>query len=153
VLKRLEAGGKGRVHIVPAGSIEMIQLNTTDPWTEVDGERASAKSRHPTLTDPAVREAFGMLVDRASIQAHIYGRTGIATPNFLNQPARFRSPNNKMAELNIDGANRVLDAAGWTRGSDGVRAKDGKRLKYVFQTSINAPRQKVQAIVKQACQK
>ena len=153
VLKRLEASGRGRLQIVPAGSIEMLQLNTTDPWTEVDGERASAKSRHPTLTDPAVREALRLLVDRASIQAHIYGRTGIATPNFLNLPTRFRSPNNKLTELNIDGANRVLDQAGWTRGSDGVRAKDGKRLKYLFQTAINAPRQKVQAIVKQACQK
>jgi len=34
-----------------------------------------------------------------------------------------------------------------------VRAKDGKRLKLVFQTSINSVRQKVQAIVKQACTK
>jgi peptide/nickel transport system substrate-binding protein len=91
-------------------------------------------------------------VDRSSIQAHIYGRTGIATPNFLNQPPRFRSPNNK-AEFNVDKANQVLDAAGWKRGPDGIRAKDGKKLKYVFQTSTNAPRQKVQAIVKQACQR
>jgi peptide/nickel transport system substrate-binding protein len=152
ILKRLEATGKGKVHIVPAGSIEMIQLNNTDPWTEVDGERSSVKTRHPTLTDPAVREALNLLVDRASIQAHIYGRTGVATPNFLNQPARFRSPNNKW-EFNVDKANQVLDAAGWKRGADGVRVKDGKSLKYVFQTSINAPRQKVQTIVKEACQR
>jgi peptide/nickel transport system substrate-binding protein len=152
VLKRLEAGGKGKVHIVPAGSIEMIQLNHTDPWTEVDGERSSIKTRHPTLTDPAVREALSWLVDRASIQAHIYGRTGVATPNFLNQPPRFRSPNNS-SEFSVEKANQILDAGGWKRGTDGVRAKDGKRLKYVFQTSTNAPRQKVQAIVKQACQK
>src|SRR5262249_35582453 len=46
-----------------------------------------------------------------------------------------------------------LDAAGWKRGADGIRAKDGKRLKFVYQTSINAPRQKTQAIVKQACSK
>jgi peptide/nickel transport system substrate-binding protein len=39
------------------------------------------------------------------------------------------------------------------RGTDGIRAKGGKRLKLVFQTSINAPRQKTQAIVKQACQR
>jgi hypothetical protein len=31
------------------------------------------------------------------------------------------------------------------------QTKDGKRLKLVFQTSLNAPRQKTQAIVKQAC--
>ena len=36
---------------------------------------------------------------------------------------------------------------------DAVRAKDSKPLKFVFQTSINAPRQKTQAIVKQAAAK
>jgi peptide/nickel transport system substrate-binding protein len=50
----------------------------------------------------------------------------------------------------VDRANQVLDAAGWKRGPDGIRARDGKRLKMVFQTSINAPRQKNQQIVKQA---
>ena len=152
ILKRLEAGGKGRVVIVPAGSVEMLQLNNTDPWNEVDGERANVKSKHPTLTEPAVRQAISLLVDRQSMQEHIYGRTGIATRNFLNQPSRFRSPNNNF-EFNVDKANQVLDAAGWRRGSDGVREKGGKKLKYVYQTSINAPRQKCQAIVKQACQR
>ena len=56
-------------------------------------------------------------------------------------------------EFNVDKANQILDAAGWKRGADGIRAKDGKKLKFVYQTSINAPRQKTQAIVKQACQK
>jgi peptide/nickel transport system substrate-binding protein len=152
ILKRLEAGGKGRIQIVSAGSMEMLQLNNTDPWTEMDGERANPKSRHPTLTDNSVRQALNLLVDRQSIQDHIYGRTGIATRNFLNQPARFRSPNNQF-EFSIDKANQVLDAGGWKRGGDGVREKGGKKLRYVYQTSINAPRQKCQAIIKQACQK
>lgn len=152
ILKRMEAGGKGKISIAPGGSIEMIQLNCTDPWTEVDGERASVKSAHPTLTDPVVREALNMLVDRGSIQEHIYGRTGTATRNFLNQPVRFRSPNNKW-EFNVDKANSILDATGWRRGSDGIRMKADKKLKYVFQTSTNASRQKVQALVKQGCQR
>ena len=46
-----------------------------------------------------------------------------------------------------------MDKAGWAKGPDGIRAKDGKKLKFVYQTSINQPRQKTQAIVKQACQK
>jgi peptide/nickel transport system substrate-binding protein len=152
ILKRMEAGGKGKINIIPGGAIEMIYLNHSDPWTEVEGERASVKSRHPTLTDPAVRTALSLLVDRGSVQEHVYGRTGIATRNMLNQPSRFRSPNTKW-EFSVDKANQALDAAGWKRGSDGIRVKDGKKLKYVFQTSTNAPRQKVQAIVKQACQK
>jgi peptide/nickel transport system substrate-binding protein len=152
ILKRLEAGGKGRAVITQGANIEHIPLNATDPWTEVDGERASVKSRHPLFSDPAVREAMNLLVDRGAVQEHIYGRTGVATANFLNNPSRFRSPNTKW-EFSVDKANQVLEAAGWKRGPDGIRAKDGRKLKLVYQTSINAPRQKNQAIVKQACQK
>jgi len=152
ILTRLEAGGKGRVNIIPGGDIEFIQFNFTDPWTEVDGERASIKTKHPILTDPAVREAISLLVDRASIQQFIYGRTGIATANFVNNPERFRSKSNKF-EFNVEKASQLLEKAGWKVGSDGVRAKEGKKLKFVYQTSVNQPRQKTQAIVKQAAQK
>jgi len=152
ILVRLEKGGKGRVVITPGGGIEHMQLNTTDPWTEVDGERSSLKTRHPTLSDPAVRQALKLLVDKDSIEKHIYGRIGIATPNYINNPDQFRSKTTK-SEFNIDKANALLDKAGWARGADGVRAKDGKKLKFVYQTSINQPRQKTQAIIKQACQK
>jgi peptide/nickel transport system substrate-binding protein len=152
ILKRMEQGGKGRADIVAGGNIEHIQLNNTDPWTEVDGERSSLKTRHPFLTDPAVRQALNLLVDRGSVQEQIYGRTGIATANFLNQPSRFASKATKW-ELNVEKAAQILEAAGWKKGSDGIRAKDGKKLKMVYQTSINAPRQKTQAIVKQAAAK
>jgi peptide/nickel transport system substrate-binding protein len=152
ILKRMEQGGKGKADIVAGGNIEHIQLNNTDPWKEVDGERSSVKTVHPFLTDPAVRQALNLLVDRASVQEQIYGRTGIATANFLNQPARFQSKATKW-EFNVEKANQILEQAGWKKGSDGIRAKDGKKLKIVYQTSINAPRQKNQAIVKQAAAK
>jgi peptide/nickel transport system substrate-binding protein len=150
ILRRLEQGGKGRVVVWPTGNPEHIQLNNADPWREVDGERASARTTHPTLSDPAVRAALNVLVDRGSIQEEIYGRGGQTSANFLNSPSRFYSKNTRW-EFSVDRANLILDAAGWRRGADGIRAKDGKRLRLVYQTSINAPRQKTQAIVKQAC--
>ena len=151
--KKLEEGGKGqRRRSWTAAASSIIQINFTDPWTEVDGERSSIKTKHPTLSDKAVRQALNLLVDRGSVEKFIYGRTGVATANFLNNPERFRSKTTKF-EFNIDKANQILDAAGWKQGSDGIREKDGKKLKFVFQTSINEPRQKTQAIVKQACQK
>jgi len=152
ILKRLEASGKGHADIRLGGNIEHIQLNNTDPWTEVDGERSSVKTKHPFLTDPAVRQAFNLLVDRASVQQFIYGRTGIASANFVNAPEKFVSKNTKY-EFSVEKAIKLLDDAGWKPGPDGIRAKDGVKLKVVYQTSINAPRQKTQAIVKQACQK
>ena len=152
ILLRLEKSGKGTTQMAFGGNIEHIQLNTTDPWTEVDGERASMKTKHPTLTDKAVRQSLALLIDRKSVQEHIYGRTGVATGNFVNNPEKFVSKNTKW-EFNIDKANKILDDAGWKRGADGIREKDGKKLKFVYQTSINTPRQKTQAIIKQACQK
>ncbi|MBV8835991.1 MAG: peptide ABC transporter substrate-binding protein, partial [Alphaproteobacteria bacterium] len=152
ILRRLEKGGKGRVAITDGSAIEHVQLNTTDPWTEIEGERSSLKGKHPLLSDAAVRRALGRLVDRKAVEDHIYGRTGVATGNFLNNPARFRSKNTKW-EFSIDRASRLLEEGGWRKGPDGVRAKDSKKLKLVFQTSINTPRQKTQMIIKQACQK
>jgi peptide/nickel transport system substrate-binding protein len=152
ILKRMEQAGKGKVDIVAGGDIEHIGVNFTDPWKEVDGERSSIKTKHPFLSDPAVRQALNLLVDRASIQEQIYGRTGISTANFLNAPERFRSKSTKW-EFNVDKANQILDAAGWKRGSDGIREKGGIKLKMVYQTSINASRQKTQAVVKQAAGK
>ena len=154
ILVRLENAGnaKGHAEIVSSRGMEHIQINCADPWIEVDGERSSAKTTHPLFSDPAVRHALALLVDRASVEAHIYGRAGVTTGNFLNNPERFTSKNTTW-EFNIDKANRLLEEAGWKRGADGVRAKNGKKLKLVFQTSINAPRQKTQAVIKQACQK
>jgi peptide/nickel transport system substrate-binding protein len=152
ILARLENGGNGKIRIVPSGSLEFIMLNVTDPAVEVDGERASIKTKHPLFSDPAVRQAINLLIDRSSIEKFIYGPTAVATANFLNNPERFRSKVTKF-EFNVEKANQILETAGWKKGADGIRAKDGKSLKFVFQTSINAPRQKTQVIIKQACQK
>jgi peptide/nickel transport system substrate-binding protein len=152
ILKRLEAAGRGKVNIVEGGNIEFVQLNVTDPNREVDGERSHISTQHPAFRDPAVRQAMAMLIDRNALEQFIYGRGGPATSNFLNNPPRFASPNTRW-EFNIQKANEILDAAGWARGRDGIRTKDGVRLRFVFQTSVNAPRQRTQAIYKQAAQR
>ena len=75
------------------------------------------------------------------------GASRLAT--FLVAPPRFVSSNTTW-EFDPKKAAALLDQAGWKRGSDGVRVKDGQRLKLVYQTSVNPIRQKTQAIVKKA---
>jgi peptide/nickel transport system substrate-binding protein len=86
------------------------------------------------------------------VHKYIYGRGGAVTPNVVFNPERFKSPNTSF-EFNVDKAIAVLEKAGYKLGADGIRAKDGKQLKYLFQTSTNGPRQKTQQIVKQAFKK
>jgi len=152
LLKRMEAGGKGRVVFAPGGTMEFIMLNFTDPTTEVDGERSHPNTRHPLFREPAVRQAVALCIDRSGIQDFIYGRTAVSTPNIVHNPVRFRSPNLK-AEFNPDKAAALLEAAGWQRGPGGVREKDGRKLKLLFQTSVNGARQKTQTVIKAACQR
>jgi peptide/nickel transport system substrate-binding protein len=152
VLLRLEKGGKGRTIYAVGGDIEFIAVNFTDPNIEVDGERSSIKTKHPILSDSAVRKALALLVDRDSIKKAIYGRAGRVTANYLNGPDKFVSKNTSW-EFNVEKAAKLLDGAGWKLGADGIREKDGKKLKLLYQSSINGPRQKTQAIVKQAMQK
>jgi peptide/nickel transport system substrate-binding protein len=150
VLERIDRqGARGKVRIYPGSGIEHIQLNRTDPWTEVDGERSSLKAPHPFLVDPLVRQAYNLLIDRRTIAHQLYGAAGQATSNFLESPKRFQSPHTRW-EFNLEKAAQLLDQAGWKRGSDGVRVRDGRRMTLLYQTSVNPLRQKTQAIVKKA---
>jgi peptide/nickel transport system substrate-binding protein len=149
VLKRLEQGARGRILAIPSSGVNHIQCNQSDPSREIDGERSNPKAPHPSLSDLAVRKAVSLLVDRAAIQEHVVGRNGQITSNFLNAPERFRSPNTSW-EFSIERANQLLDEAGWGRGPDGIRVKDGTRLKLLFQAATNTSVQKIQMVVKQA---
>jgi peptide/nickel transport system substrate-binding protein len=54
-----------------------------------------------------------------------------------------------VCQFDIAKANQLLDQAGWTKGSDGIREKDGVQMKLIYQTTVNPLRQKEQDIVKQ----
>jgi len=152
VLKRIETGGKGRVEFLSGSATSAIYLNFSDPLVEVDGERSSPRTRHPVLSDERVRRAIGLLIDRQSIERFVYGRLGVATGNYINNPPRYRSAR-PSPEFDIAKASALLDAAGWKLAPDGVREKGGKKLILLFQASVGTIAQKVQSIVKQAAQK
>jgi peptide/nickel transport system substrate-binding protein len=152
LLKKIQGGGKGRLVYAAGTDIEHIQVNFTDPNKEVDGQRSSIKTKNPTLSDPVVRQALSLLINRGAVEKYIYGGTGWATSNFLNGPAQYVSKKTSW-EFNIQKAVDLLEANGWKPGPDGIRQKDGNKLSWLFQTSINQPRQETQEIVKQACKK
>ena len=81
-------------------------------------------------------------MDRQQVRSRntFTGEPGSATRELPQQPAeRFRSKDNTKFEFNVAKANDILDKAGWKKGADGIREKGGvKKLKFVYQTSINA---------------
>jgi peptide/nickel transport system substrate-binding protein len=147
VLENMEKAGKGIVETIPGAGVEAIYCNFSDPNKEVDGQRSHAGTPHPFLTEAAVRQALGLAVDKQTMATQLYGSEGTATPNVLTTPTKYASKNTRLA-FDLARANRLLDEAGWQRGTDGVRTKSGTRLQVTLVTSVNSLRQKEQQVIK-----
>lgn len=152
ILAGMEAAGKGKVIRAFATQVERIEMNLTDPSPSLaEGERATAAHPHPFLSDMKVRQALSMALDRALIVETAYGPNGRPTCNLVPAPAAYASDNTGCLTQDVAGAMALLDEAGWKDSDgDGIRDKDGVKLAILYQTSTNAVRQNVQAIVKQA---
>ncbi len=151
ILNQMSEAGKGTVIAAFGTAVERLMVNLTNPSPDLDNARSTVNGGpHPFLTDPAVRRALSVAIDRNLLSEVGYGSAGKATCNVLPAPAIYASTaNDECLVQDIDKANAILDEAGWMRGSDGVREKDGVRLSILYQTSTNAVRQDTQALVKQ----
>ena len=151
VLQQMAQAGKGTVVSAFGTSVERLMVNLTDPNPDLGDKRATIEGgEHPFLTDPAVRQALSLSIDRQTLVDVGYGEAGQPTCNVLPAPEAYASTANDSCKTqDIDAAKKLLDDAGWVPGSDGVREKDGVRLSILYQTSTNSVRQATQAIVKQ----
>ncbi|MDO8883699.1 MAG: peptide ABC transporter substrate-binding protein [Pseudotabrizicola sp.] len=146
---QMEKGGKGQFVSAFGTLVERIEMNLTNPSPDLpEGERSTAAHPHPFLSDLRVRKALSMAIDRALLVEVGYGNAGQPTCNLVPAPATFASPNTDCIAQDMDGAKALLDEAGWTVGANGIREKDGKPLKILYQTSVNAVRQDFQALIK-----
>jgi peptide/nickel transport system substrate-binding protein len=156
VLNQLMQGGRGELVTAVSPNVERLLINFADPNKETAGARGEPDSKHPFFSDINVRKAFAMAVDRKAIGQQLYGPTGSATCNIVTAPEAVSSKNTDNMDVctyNIEKANQLLDQAGWTKGPDGIRQKDGVRMHVLYQTTVNPLRQKEQDIVKSGWEK
>jgi peptide/nickel transport system substrate-binding protein len=93
---------------------------------------------HPALRDVAVRRALRMAIDRTLIRDKVGHGVGILQESIV--PAPYPGVEKvPFVPFDIAKANALLDGAGWKRGADGVRAKDGVRLALEFASSSGTP--------------
>jgi peptide/nickel transport system substrate-binding protein len=150
VIANMEKAGKG-VAIAGFGPlVERLEMNMTDPSSSLDADtRSTRKAPHPFLSDINVRKALSMAIDRPLLVEVGYGKAGRVSCDLVPAPDLYAANNDYCMKQDIAGANALLDSAGWTKGGDGIRAKDGVRLSILYQTSTNAVRQDFQALIKQ----
>lgn len=94
--------------------------------------------KNPILKDATIRKALAMAIDHnALIQT---ARRGAASPLCTDHPSGIvpgYQADAACPKLDPAGANTLLDQAGWTKGADGVRAKNGQRLEFQYSSTAN----------------
>jgi len=108
--------------------------------------------KNPTLANnQVVRQAMAMAIDHNALIKT--ARVGQASPLCTDHGAATHPGYQADApcpKFDPAAANKLLDDAGWVKGSDGVRAKDGKRLEFKYSTTSGKPwRQADEEIIQQ----
>lgn len=94
----------------------------------------------PKMQDRAVREALRLALDRPTLRKKVRHNVGYLQEEPASQTAPYWDPSIKLVPFDIARANDVLDKAGWVRGPDGIRAKNGVKLDNLeFVTATGSP--------------
>jgi peptide/nickel transport system substrate-binding protein len=111
----------------------------------------SPERGHPALQDVRVRRALVLAVDRDQLTRQLlYGLTRPAR-SFWEHSA-FADTTTPPIPYDPAEAARLLDAAGWQRGADGTRSKDGRALSLRYVTTNRDIRQHTQVVVQHMLQ-
>ncbi len=143
--------GRGKVVTWRGFGTEKMIINHTDPRTEADGQVSSYKTKHPHFQDIRVRQALNLAVQRDAIAASLYGPGGTPTGYTMNEVEQYM-PKGITWEYNLAKAAQLLDDAGASKGPDGIRVLNGRKMSWIFGSSANSVRQKEQEIVKASLQ-
>ena len=132
---RIDAAGQMKVESLTIPRVRVMAFN----------------SGLPQFADVRVRRAINMAIDRRGIASAVLRHPGSAATQLL--PAAVPAWHDESLPaypFDVAGANALLDQAGWTRGADGVRAKEGARLSAKVLTLANRPELAVMATAIQA---
>jgi peptide/nickel transport system substrate-binding protein len=111
-----------------------VMHNDAYRWGHIDFNLS-----HPVFADPVVRHAIELATDRVTLNQKFQHGIQSLQEGPAPKSAPYYDPNIPSVAFNIAKANAMLDAAGWKRGPDGIREKNGTKLNLLFATSTGTP--------------
>lgn len=155
MVQALKVGDVDALTSVPASAYETVQgyenvksMSAQNTYfyeliiNSVDPNNDPAPTGNPALADPAVRLAIAYSINKQDLVDIVM--QGLATPgDSIIAPAMgggfWHDPNIKDVPFDTAMANKTLDDAGYTLGSDGVRSKGDLRLEFRLQFPSTTP--------------
>ncbi len=127
-------------NFVPAAFVDRVTSIATA--TEARGpsylySHVDFNTQHPALRDAKVREALELATDRKTLRDKLNHGVGILSETQVSPASPFYQAI-PIRPYDVAAANKLLDEAGWKRGADGIRAKNGVRLNLVLATIAGA---------------
>jgi peptide/nickel transport system substrate-binding protein len=138
---RLNALRAGAYHY---GQIEPTQVEQVSGMPEYDVHLISSNSvmhfdvnagtdrGRVLFADRAVRQALFHAIDRPAISDQLMQGTVTVADGPINTTSPFYNPDVTTYDFEPDRSRRMLDAAGWVPGDDGIRAKGGERFSFTI---------------------
>jgi len=154
-IPKLEQQGlKDNVAAAPSITYEFLRPNWAtgpgDPSTGVGGcsRNPAVADRGPgcPMADPAMRQAVSFAIDKNEINTKLLGST-VQVANSNTAPQAWYFKDEPPATFDPTKANQILDAAGWTKGADGIRSKNGLRAKIELCTTTRQVRLDTLALI------
>ncbi len=138
-----------KIYAEPSATWEHMDMNLLARTTKDSTDRSKP---HPVLSDKVMRQAIATCIDRKAILDNLYAGKSVVMNSFI-PPAHkvFSAPDSelKIYKFDVDAANKMLDDAGWAKGADGIRAKNGVPAKLQLRsTSGNVLRERSTQLIK-----
>ncbi|MGO2634708.1 MAG: ABC transporter substrate-binding protein [Galactobacter sp.] len=108
------------------------------PGLDLTANVAALRIGSGKLEDVKVRQALNAATDRQTIKDTVLSDSYTVAGSVLNHDAPGFVDLSKDFAYDPDKANDLLDEAGWKKGSDGIRAKGGKKLEITISSSNNS---------------
>jgi len=123
ILEQVKSLQFANVEIETAASFSYIRMN----------------SKKPYLKDKKVRQALIYGLDRKKyVDTALKGYGTVANVPIHPTSWAYTEEGINKYEYNLDKAKKLLDEAGWKAGSDGIREKDGQKLKLTYYGASSA---------------
>lgn len=136
----------GAVSAIASTTYEFLRPNHSATSCSKNPAVADRGTGCPTA-DPAVRKAIAQAVNKAEINERLLGGNAEIAATNISPVAYYFDATAKAPVFDIEAAKATLEAAGWVAGADGVREKDGLKLKVELCTTTRQVRQDTLALV------